>query len=80
MRITERDWEQLESRPARPRQDRPPLYPGSPHDIFIAVQHPDGRRMLTLRIGNAGSERRTAPAAFAPAHPRARDAVRGGGR
>lgn len=52
MRITEADWRQLEAdRHARGTVTRR-LYPGSPHNIFIAVQHPDGRRMLILRIGS----------------------------
>ena len=27
------------------------VYPRSPHEIFIAVRHPDGSRMLTLSVG-----------------------------
>jgi hypothetical protein len=51
MRITEQDWDQLEADRHSHGTTVRRLYPGSPHDIFIAVQHPDGRRMLTLRIG-----------------------------
>jgi hypothetical protein len=51
MRITERDWDDLEADWHADGSTVRRLYPGSPHDIFIAVQHPDGRRMLTLRIG-----------------------------
>lgn len=51
MRITEQDWDQLEADRHADGTTVRRLYPGSPHNIFIAVQHPDGRRMLTLRIG-----------------------------
>lgn len=51
MRITEQDWDQLEADRHDDGTTVRRLYPGSPHNIFIAVQHPDGRRMLTLRIG-----------------------------
>ncbi len=51
MRITEQDWDQLEADRHADGTTVRRVYPGSPHDIFIAVQHPDGRRMLTLRIG-----------------------------
>lgn len=50
MTITERDWIQLESdwhtRGVTVRR----VYPQSPREIFIAVRHPDGARMLTVAI------------------------------
>ncbi len=49
--ITERDWEQLAAdRHAHGTTVRR-VYPQSPHEIFIAVRHPDGSRMLTLGVG-----------------------------
>jgi hypothetical protein len=55
--ITERDWEQLETgRHAHGTTVRR-VYPQSPHEIFIAVRHPDGSRMLTLGVSTrAGGE------------------------
>jgi hypothetical protein len=48
--ITERDWAQLEAdRHAHGTTVRR-VYPQSPHEIFIAVRHPDGSRMLTLGV------------------------------
>jgi hypothetical protein len=48
--ITERDWAQLESdwhaRGVTVRR----IYPQSAHEIFIAVRHPDGARMLTIAM------------------------------
>ena len=48
--ITERDWAQLESdwhaRGVTIRR----IYPQSPYEIFIAVRHPDGARMLTIAV------------------------------
>lgn len=50
MTITERDWEELEAdRHTRGITVRR-IHPDSPYDIFIAVQHPDGRRMLILNV------------------------------
>ena len=50
MTITEHDWERLEAdRHARGVTVRR-VYPESVYDIFIAVRHPDGCRMLTLRV------------------------------
>src|SRR5687767_13912059 len=50
MMITEAEWTQLEA-------DQHPhgivtrrLFPQSPHDVFIAIQQPTGRRMLLLRV------------------------------
>jgi hypothetical protein len=48
--ITERDWDQLEAdQHARGTTVRR-VYPRSSQEIFIAVRHPDGCRMLTLGI------------------------------
>jgi len=50
MTITELDWEQLEAdRHARGTSVRR-VHPDSRHEIFIAVRHPDGSRMLTLGV------------------------------
>ena len=55
MTITERDWEQLEA----DRHERGAtvlrVYPHSGHEIFIAVRHPDGSRMLTLGVNIRGA-------------------------
>ena len=51
MRITEQDWDQLEADRHADGTTVRRVYPRSPHDIFIAVRHPDGSRMLTLGVG-----------------------------
>ena len=33
------------------------VYPHSPHEIFIAVRHPDGARMLTLAVSTQAAAR-----------------------
>jgi hypothetical protein len=48
--ITERDWAQLESDWHADGTTVRLVYPRSPHDIFIAVRHPDGARMLTISV------------------------------
>lgn len=51
MTINEQDWQQLEAdRHAHGTTVRR-VYPQSAHEIFIAVRHPDGARMLTLGVG-----------------------------
>lgn len=50
MTITERDWEELDAdRHAHGTAARR-VYPQSPQEIFVAVRHPDGSRMLTLGV------------------------------
>ena len=46
--ITERDWAQLESDWHTHGVTVRRVYPQSAHEIFIAVRHPDGARMLTI--------------------------------
>ena len=48
--ITERDWAQLESDWHASGTTVRLVFPQSPHDIFIAVRHPDGARMLTISV------------------------------
>jgi hypothetical protein len=48
--ITERDWTQLESDWHENGTTVRLVYPQSPHEIFIAVHHPDGARMLTVSV------------------------------
>lgn len=48
--ITERDWVQLESDWHANGTTVRLVYPQSPHDIFLAVRHPDGARMLTISV------------------------------
>lgn len=50
MTITERDWERLEADRHSGGVTVRRIYPGSAHDIFIAVRHPGSSRMLTLRV------------------------------
>jgi hypothetical protein len=49
--ITEQDWEQLETDRHGHGTTVRRVYPQSPQDIFIAVRHPEGTRMLTLGVG-----------------------------
>ena len=51
MTITERDWKQLEADRHTHGTTVRRIYPQSPHEIFIAIRHPDGSRMLTLGVG-----------------------------
>jgi Putative PD-(D/E)XK family member, (DUF4420) len=48
--ITERDWTQLESDWHSSGITVRRVFPQSPHEIFIAVRHPDGSRMLTFTV------------------------------
>jgi hypothetical protein len=48
--ITEGDWEQLEADQHSQGTTVRRVYPRSSQEIFIAVRHPDGCRMLTLGI------------------------------
>jgi hypothetical protein len=48
--ITERDWTQLESDWHANGTTVRLVYPLSPHEIYIAVHHPDGARMLTITV------------------------------
>lgn len=83
MRIDEDAWRQLESEhhPAGVVTLR--LFPGSPQDIFLAVEQPTGQRMLVIRVPNAAAEAHVRHGAlpvtrgltlrFAPAGPGRRD-------
>lgn len=51
MTVTERDWESLERDRHRSGTSVRRVYPHSAQEIFIAVRHPDGARMLTLTVG-----------------------------
>lgn len=48
--ITERDWAQLESDWHAHGATVRRVYPQSAYEIFIAVRHPDGARMLTIAV------------------------------
>lgn len=48
--ITEQDWGRLESDWHESGTTVRLVYPQSPHEIFIAVRHPDGARMLTISV------------------------------
>lgn len=48
--ITERDWAQLESDWHAHGVTVRRVYPESAYEIFIAVRHPDGARMLTIAL------------------------------
>lgn len=48
--ITERDWAQLESDWHAHGVTVRRVYPQSAYEIFIAVRHPDGTRMLTVAV------------------------------
>lgn len=56
MRITEIAWRELEAAPSAAGVASLRLYPHSGHDLFLAVQQPDGRRMLILRVPRAVAE------------------------
>lgn len=49
--ITERDWGQLENDWHAHGVTVRRVYPQSAYEIFIAVRHPDGARMLTIAVG-----------------------------
>lgn len=51
MAIAERDWEHLAVDQHAAGITVRRIHPESAHDMFIAMRHPDGCRMLTLRIG-----------------------------
>jgi hypothetical protein len=48
--VTERDWVQLEADWHTNGVTVRRIYPQSAHEIFIAVRHPDGDRMLTIQV------------------------------
>ena len=48
--ITEQDWAQLQSDPHARGMTVRRVYPQAARDIFIAVQHPEGIRMLTIAV------------------------------
>jgi Putative PD-(D/E)XK family member, (DUF4420) len=48
--ITEQDWTRLNSDWHESGTTIRLVYPQSPHEIYIAVQHPDGTRMLTISV------------------------------
>jgi hypothetical protein len=48
--ISEQDWEQLGADRHVHGTTVRRVYPQSPHEIFIAIRHPDGSRMLTLGV------------------------------
>lgn len=50
MTITEHDWERLEADRHAEGITVRRIYPGSAHDMFIAVRHPGNCRMLILRV------------------------------
>ncbi|MGW4293416.1 PD-(D/E)XK motif protein [Micromonospora chersina] len=50
MRIREEDWAPLEAEHHPYGIVARRLFPRSPHDIFLAVQQPTGRRVLLLRV------------------------------
>ena len=52
MRLTAKDWEEL-GRAASAGTARRRLFPACPHDVFLAVRHPHGIRMLTLGLSPA---------------------------
>ena len=52
--ITEQDWTRLESDWHENGTTVRLVYPQSPHEIFIAVRHPDGARMLTVSAQRPG--------------------------
>jgi hypothetical protein len=56
MTITQSDWDHLETDRHAHGVTVRRIYPESMHDIFIAVRHPDNRRMLTLRLGTREAE------------------------
>ncbi|MEU4550750.1 PD-(D/E)XK motif protein [Micromonospora violae] len=57
MRIGEKDWAPLEAEHHPYGIVARRLFPRSPHDIFLAVQQPTGRRMLLLRVpASAGQQ------------------------
>ncbi len=49
MTVGAADWEELD-RSARAGTARRRLFPTCPHDLFLAVRHPPGIRMLVLRV------------------------------
>ena len=51
MTVTERDWESLEQDRHENGTSVRRVYPHSAQEIFIAVRHPDGARMLSLTVG-----------------------------
>ncbi|MEV0731877.1 PD-(D/E)XK motif protein [Polymorphospora sp. NPDC050346] len=63
MSVTEQDWSTLEAERHNVGVVTRRIHPASPHDLFLAVQQPSGRRMLVLRL----------PAAVAEAHVRRGD-------
>jgi hypothetical protein len=48
--VTERDWESLERDQHESGASIRRVYPHSAQEIFIAVRHPDGARMLSLTV------------------------------
>lgn len=48
--ITEQDWARLDSDWHESGTTIRLVYPQSPHEIYIAVRHPDGTRMLTISV------------------------------
>jgi hypothetical protein len=54
--ITERDWTRLERDWHANGVTFRRVYPQSSYEIFIAVRHPDGARMLTIEVGTHAVE------------------------
>jgi hypothetical protein len=48
--ITEQDWARLASDSHENGTTVRLVYPKSPHEIYIAIRHPDGARMLTISV------------------------------
>ena len=55
MTITEADWQQLRADQHEHGTTVRRVYPHSAQEIFIAIRHPDGLRMLTLGVDAHGS-------------------------
>ncbi|MEV5754942.1 PD-(D/E)XK motif protein [Actinoallomurus sp. NPDC052308] len=57
MRITETDWQDLETPQGTPGRSMRRIHPESPHDLHIAVTYPQRQRMLVLDTDERGYER-----------------------